>query len=169
MTRLAVYRWPRRPLAPGVLHVGSAHLEVTAGLGPRDISDLPHSGFYDRVAGRLLLLYLRGDVLWLRAAGTGGTLDVPFDASVTSEWVDRGRAGRLRRWLRLAPPSTFRLLRNGEPVLEFSYVQANWDVPRDPTPFRDPEVDDDFVRFLHDVLADPERGARVTAGISPAA
>lgn len=166
MTRLAVYRWPRQPLRPAVLQAGSRQLRVSWGLGPRDLRALAFGGWYDHVAGRLLLLYRCGPRLLLRVGAAGTELDL---ATVESEWVDAGRTPVLLHRLGFGRASVWRLRRAGAVVFELAYRRESWDVPCDDTPFRDPEVDDDFVLFLHRLVGDPAHRAHVWAYLADAA
>lgn len=166
-SELVVYRWPRRPLSPGRLR-GSPHptLEILAGVGPSSLAALALGGFYDRVAGRLLLLYRRGHDLCLRVEGKEGC-DITLDGSVSSDWIDGGRAWFPLAWFGIGRRSTFRLSRDGAEVCTMRYVRANWDVACDLTPFREPS-DDDFVLFVHALIQDPNRRSRVVEHLAPA-
>lgn len=166
MSRLAVYRWPHRLLRPAVLHVSTGRLTVSWGLGPPGLKALPHGGWYERVAGRLFLLYRRGSQLWLRVQGHPN--EIALD-TVSSEWMDGGRTPLVLHRLGFGRKSRLELRSTGTVLLSVSYRRESWDIPNDFTAMRDPEEDDDFVLFVHRLIQDPTRREHVLRYMAPAA
>ena len=166
MSRLAVYRWPHQLFRPAVLHGGSGRLAISWGLGPPDLKALPHGGWYERVAGHLLLLYRRGSQLWLRVDAHPN--EIALDA-VSSEWRDGGRTCLLFHRFGFGQRSLLEVRANGTTVLSLSYRRESWDIPNDVTAMRDAEEDDDFVLFIHRLIQSPARREHVLKHMAPAA
>ncbi len=110
--------------------------------GNPELEKGPTAGGYGAVDGHFLAMYVHNDRLYVQLDSQ--TIVVSSDVTAEQD--------------RLEGRNMFRILRDGAPVMEFSYSPPSIDPPldTDPTPFIEYE-DYDFPFFVYRVLTDPKR------------